>query len=548
MVLVKILKINWGLDFLWSKIYDKGMVKERQGKCVMILYHNPLRVLACTGTQNRIKEQSMLYYIGIDLGTSAVKLLLMEGNGKIVRVTSREYPLYFPHPGWSQQNPEDWYKQSMDGLCELLDGIDKSQVAGISFGGQMHGLVVLDENDQVIRPAILWNDGRTFRENDYLNQVIGKEKLSEYTANISFTGFTAPKILWIKNNEPENFARIKKIMLPKDYLAYRLTGVHCTDVSDASGMLLFDVKNRCWSEEMCEICGVHKEQLAKVYESYETVGTLLPEIAQKLGLPETVKVAAGAGDNAAAAVGTGTVGNGQCNISLGTSGTIFISSDQFAVDKNNALHAFAHADGHYHLMGCMLSAASCNKWWMDEIIGTKDYGTEQAAITKLGENHVYFLPYLMGERSPHNDPDARGTFIGMTMDTSRADMTQAVLEGVAFALRDSFEIAKSLGIQIDRTKICGGGAKSLLWKKIIANVLNVKVDVPETEEGPGYGAAILAAVACSEYASVEEAAQKLLKVVDTVEPDAELAAKYEERYAQFKQIYPTVKELFGKLK
>ena len=548
MVLVKILKINWGLDFLWSKIYDKGMVKERQGKCVMILYHNPLRVLACTGTQNRIKEQSMLYYIGIDLGTSAVKLLLMEGNGKIVRVTSREYPLYFPHPGWSQQNPEDWYKQSMDGLCELLDGIDKSQVAGISFGGQMHGLVVLDENDQVIRPAILWNDGRTFRENDYLNQVIGKEKLSEYTANISFTGFTAPKILWIKNNEPENFARIKKIMLPKDYLAYRLTGVHCTDVSDASGMLLFDVKNRCWSEEMCEICGVHKEQLAKVYESYETVGMLLPEIAQNLGLPETVKVAAGAGDNAAAAVGTGTVGNGQCNISLGTSGTIFISSDQFAVDKNNALHAFAHADGHYHLMGCMLSAASCNKWWMDEIIGTKDYGTEQAAITKLGENHVYFLPYLMGERSPHNDPDARGTFIGMTMDTSRADMTQAVLEGVAFALRDSFEIAKSLGIQINRTKICGGGAKSLLWKKIIANVLNVKVDVPETEEGPGYGAAILAAVACSEYASVEEAAQKLLKVVDTVEPDAELAAKYEKRYAQFKQIYPTVKELFGKLK
>ena len=489
-----------------------------------------------------------MYYIGIDLGTSAVKLLLMEGNGKIVRVTSREYPLYFPHPGWSQQNPEDWYKQSMDGLCELLDGIDKSQVAGISFGGQMHGLVVLDENDQVIRPAILWNDGRTFRENDYLNQVIGKEKLSEYTANISFTGFTAPKILWIKNNEPENFARIKKIMLPKDSLAYRLTGVHCTDVSDASGMLLFDVKNRCWSEEMCEICGVHKEQLAKVYESYETVGMLLPEIAQNLGLPETVKVAAGAGDNAAAAVGTGTVGNGQCNISLGTSGTIFISSDQFAVDKNNALHAFAHADGHYHLMGCMLSAASCNKWWMDEIIGTKDYGAEQTAITKLGENHVYFLPYLMGERSPHNDPDARGTFIGMTMDTSRADMTQAVLEGVAFALRDSFEIAKSLGIQIDRTKICGGGAKSLLWKKIIANVLNVKVDVPETEEGPGYGAAILAAVACGEYASVEEAAQKLLKVVDTVEPDAELAAKYEERYAQFKQIYPTVKELFGKLK
>ena len=489
-----------------------------------------------------------MLYIGVDLGTSAVKLLLMNETGKIEKIVSREYPLYFPKPGWSEQNPEDWWKQSLEGIRELTAECDKSQVAGISFGGQMHGLVILDENDEVIRPAILWNDGRTQKETDYLNEVIGKERISACTANIAFAGFTAPKILWVKENEPENFARISKIMLPKDYLAYKLSGVHCCDTSDASGMLLFDVKNRCWSKEMLKICGITEEQMPKLFESYETVGTLKDELAEMLQIPNTCKIVAGAGDNAAAAVGTGTVGDGRCNISLGTSGTIFISSKEFGVDPNNALHAFAHADGNYHLMGCMLSAASCNKWWMDEIIGTKDYGAEQAAITKLGENHVYFLPYLMGERSPHNDPDARGTFIGMTMDTSRADMTQAVLEGVAFALRDSFEIAKSLGIQIDRTKICGGGAKSLLWKKIIANVLNVKVDVPETEEGPGYGAAILAAVACSEYASVEEAAQKLLKVVDTVEPDAELAAKYEERYAQFKQIYPTVKELFGKLK
>jgi len=489
-----------------------------------------------------------MYYIGIDLGTSAVKLLLMEGNGKIANVVSKEYPLYFPHPGWSEQKPEDWFAQTMEGLAELLDGFDKEQVAGISFGGQMHGLVILDAEDNVIRPAILWNDGRTWEENDYLNQVIGKENLSKYTANISFTGFTAPKILWVKNKEPENFARIAKIMLPKDYLAYKLTGVHCTDPSDASGMLLFDVKNRCWSKEMCEICSVKEEQLAGIYESYEVVGTLLPEIAEKLGLSAEVKVAAGAGDNAAAAVGTGTVGEGCCNLSLGTSGTVFISSENFGVDKYNALHAFAHADGHYHLMGCMLSAASCNKWWMDDIIGTEEYAKEQAAIDKLGENHVYFLPYLMGERSPHNDPDARGTFIGMTMDTSRADMTQAVLEGVAFALRDSFEVAKSLGIAIERTKICGGGAKSPLWKKIIANVLNIKVDVIESEEGPGYGGAILAAVACGEYASVKDAADKLVKVVDTVEPTPELAAKYEERYQQFKQIYPTVKALFPKLK
>lgn len=488
-----------------------------------------------------------MLYIGIDLGTSAVKLLLMDADGTVKNIVSREYPLYFPKPGWSEQKPEDWYQETMAGLKELLQGFDTKQVAGISFGGQMHGLVILDENDEVIRPAILWNDGRTTEECDYLNQVIGKDKLSEYTANISFTGFTAPKILWVKKNEPEHFARIKKIMLPKDYIAYKLTGMHCTDVSDASGMLLLDVKKRCWSKEMCQICGITEEMLPELYESYECVGTIKPEIAKELSLPDTVKVAAGAGDNAAAAVATGTVGDGKCNISLGTSGTIFISSAKFGVDKNNALHAFCDANGAYHLMGCMLSAASCNKWWMDEIIRTKDYAAEQKNITKLGENHVYYLPYLMGERSPYNDPDARATFIGMTMDTTREDMTQAVLEGVAFALRDSFEVARSLGITIGRTKICGGGAKSPLWKKIIANVLNISVDVLETEEGPSLGGAMLAAVACGEYASVEQAAAKIVKVVDTVEPDPALAAKYEARYQQFKQIYPACKELFQKL-
>ncbi len=488
-----------------------------------------------------------MLYIGVDLGTSAVKLLLMDGRGQIQKIVSKEYPIYFPHPGWSEQKPEDWYEQTMAGLQELLADCDKTQVAGISFGGQMHGLVILDEKDQVIRPALLWNDGRTYEECDYLNQVIGKEKLSQYTANISFTGFTAPKVLWVRNKEPEHFARIAKVMLPKDYIAYMLTGVHCTDVSDASGMLLFDVKNRCWSKEMLQICGLREEQMAKVFESYETVGTVKPEIAAKLGISEKVKVAAGAGDNAAAAVGTGTVGDGRCNISLGTSGTIFISSEKFGVDKYNALHAFAHADGHYHLMGCMLSAASCNKWWMDDIIGTQDYQGEQKAIEKLGENHVYFLPYLMGERSPHNNPNARATFIGMTMDTTRADMTQAVLEGVAFALRDSLEVAKALGIKIERTKICGGGAKSPLWRRIIANVMNLKVDILESEEGPAMGGAMLAAVACGEYASVEEAADKIVKIVDTVEPEPELVEKYEARYQQFRQIYPACKPLFDAL-
>jgi len=488
-----------------------------------------------------------MLYIGVDLGTSAVKLLLMDEKGGIKKIVSKEYELHFPHPGWSEQKPEDWYSQSMEGIKELISECDKSQVAGISFGGQMHGLVVLDEDDDVIRPAILWNDGRTQKETDYLNNKIGKDKLSEYTANIAFAGFTAPKILWMRENEPDNFNKIKKIMLPKDYLAYKLTGEHCTDVSDASGMLLLDVKNRCWSKEMCEICGITTDMLPKLYESYECVGTVLPEIAKELGLSENVKVAAGAGDNAAAAVATGTVGDGKCNISLGTSGTIFISSAKFGVDKHNALHAFCDANGAYHLMGCMLSAASCNKWWMDEIIGTKDYAAEQAKIERLGENHVFFLPYLMGERSPHNDPDARGVFFGMSMDTSRADMTQAVLEGVAFALRDSLEVAKSLGIKIERTKICGGGAKSPLWKQIIANVMNIKVDVLEVEEGPSLGGAMLAAVGCGVYPDVETAGKKLAKVVDTVEPTPELAAKYEERYQKFKELYPAMKPLFKNL-
>ena len=485
-----------------------------------------------------------MLYIGVDLDTSAVKLLLMDAEGKIKNIVSKEYPLYFPHPGWSEQSPEDWFAQTMEGIRELTAEVDKSEVAGISFGGQMHGLVTLDENDCIIRPAILWNDGRTGKETDYLNQVIGKDKLSEYTANIAFAGFTAPKILWMKNNEPENFARMAKIMLPKDFLAYKLSGTFCTDVSDASGMLLLDVKNRCWSKEMIEICGISENKLPKLFESYEVVGTLKKEIAEELGLKESVKVIAGAGDNAAAAVGTGTVGDGRCNISLGTSGTLFVSSKKFGVDEYNALHSFDHADGNYHLMGCMLSAASCNKWWSEEILKTKNFAAEQQEITKLGENTVFYLPYLMGERSPHNNPKARAMFIGMSMDTTRADMTQAVLEGVTFGLRDSLEVARNLGIHIERTKICGGGAKSPLWKRMVANIMNMKVDVIESEEGPALGAAMLAAVGCGEYPSVEAAAEKIVKIVDTIEPEPELVAKYEEKYQIFKQIYPTVKCLY----
>ena len=487
-----------------------------------------------------------MHYIGVDLGTSSVKLLLADGRGNVIKTVTKEYPICFPRTGWSEQSPTDWLKGTLEGIGELISDTDARLIKGISFGGQMHGLVVLDENDEVIRPAILWNDGRTSVQTEYLNCVIGKKTLSEYTANIAFAGFTAPKLLWLRENEPESFERIRRIMLPKDYLAYSLSGSFCTDPSDASGTLLFDVKNRRWSHQMLKICGITEEMLPEIKESYEVIGYVKPELASELGLGSDVKVIMGAGDNAAAAVGTGTVGRGGCNVSLGTSGTVFISSDTFGVDENNALHSFAHADGGYHLMGVTLSAASCNKWWCEDILDSSDYASEQADIGALGENKVFFLPYLMGERSPHNDPDARGAFVGMSMDTTRADMTQAVLEGVAFALRDSLEVAGKLEIGIERTCICGGGAKSPLWRSIIANVLGLTVEVPEVEEGPAFGAVLLAAVGCGEYPSVEEAVKATVRVKERIEPSPELVRKYDEKYSEFKRIYPAIKDLFAR--
>ena len=489
-----------------------------------------------------------MFTIGIDLGTSAMKLLLADENGTIRNTATREYPLLFPHPGWSEQEPEAWWGALLSGITELLSGFDASEVVGIGVGGQMHGLVALDENDNVIRPAILWNDGRTAAETEWLNTAIGKETLSNYTGNIAFAGFTAPKILWMQKHEPENFKRIAKIMLPKDYINYRLTGVHACDYSDASGMLLLDVEHKRWSKEMLSICGVTEQQLPKLFESCDVIGTVLPEVAVALGIPASVKVVAGAGDNAAAAVGTGTVGNGACNISLGTSGTIFISSETFGVDPKNGLHAFAHADGRWHLMGCMLSAASCNKWFCDEILKTTDYASEQIGMEEnLGNNRVFFLPYLMGERSPINDVDARGTFVGLSLDTTRRDMVQAVLEGVAFAIRDSFEVARSIGVIIDRSKVCGGGAKSPVWRKMLCNILNIPLDLPQTEQGPGMGGAMLAMVGAGLYPSVEACADALVSVKETIYPDPDLAAKYEQKYQQFRKIYPSVKQLYQEL-
>ena len=492
----------------------------------------------------------MELYIGIDLGTSSVKLMLIDGDGRILKEITRDYPVYYPHPGWSEQNAADWWEAICEGLPTLLSGFDGGAVRGIGAAGQMHGLVILDKDDKIIRPTILWNDGRTEEETAYLNESIGKERLFEYTGNIAFAGFTAPKLLWLKKNEPESFAKISKIMLPKDYINYLLSGVHATDYSDASGMLLLDVEGKRWSEQMLEISGITEKQLPHLYESFEVIGKIKPDLSEKFGVSPDAVIVAGAGDNAAAAIGTGTVGENKCNISLGTSGTIFVSSNRFSGDCAQAIHSFCHSDGGYHLMGCILSAASCTKWFCEKVLNTTDFGEEERAVKEesLGKSRLFFLPYLMGERSPINDTNATGMFIGLRPDTTRADMYQAVLEGVSFAIKDNLEIIRKLGVDVKASCLCGGGAKSPLWRKILANVLDIELNIPVTEQGPGYGSAILAMVGSGKFTSVKDGTDKFFKIKQTVTPEKDLAQLYGKRYEEYSKIYPAVKELYKEIK
>ncbi|MBP3885651.1 MAG: xylulokinase [Olsenella sp.] len=491
-----------------------------------------------------------MLFIGLDIGTSATKCLLMDEKGDVKNVVSKSYPTAYPEPGWSEQRPEDWWNAVRAGIKELLRGVDAKDVAGIGACGQMHGLVALDENDEVIRPAILWNDSRTRYQVDYLNREVGEKTIASYTGNVAYTGFTVPKLLWMREEEPVNFARIRKVMLPKDYINFRLTGVHSSDYSDASGTLLLDVQHKCWSKPMLSICGLREAYMPQLFESWQTVGTLLPKVARELGLPSSVKVCAGAGDNASAAVGTGTVGPGECNIVMGTAGTIFITTNGYLTDKHNALHSFCSADGGYNLMGCILTAAGCNSWWSNDILGTDDYDGEQALIQggRLGHNDVYFLPYLMGERTPHNDPRARGAFIGMRMDTSRADMTQAVLEGVAYALNDCLNVARSEEVEVLSSTICGGGAKSPLWRAILADVLAIPLQIPQTEQAPAFGAAMLASVACGLFPDVAECAHALVKVQEQmVFPNKKILSLYRGHYDVWHSLYPALKDVYQQI-
>ena len=365
----------------------------------------------------------------------------------------------------------------------------------------MHGLVVLDENDKVIRPAILWNDSRSSRETEYLNNIIGIETLQQNTGNIAFSGFTAPKILWLKNNEPENFQKAEKIMLPKDYVAYRLSGVFATDCSDAAGTLYFDTKNRRWSEPMLSVLGIGEKNLPKVYESYQTVGTLKKSVADELGLNENVKIVIGAGDNAAS--------------------------------------AFCSATGEYHYLACILSAASCQKWWVENITKSSYDG---AFSEYIGKSRVMFLPYLMGERSPINDSNIRGAFFGLSLNTTKDEMTLAVLEGVAFAIKQNLDIIRDLGIHIETSKICGGGTRNKEWVKIIASVLNIELLLPEVEHGAVLGAALLGARACLPEDGYERLRSAVKSGYTRVLPDGKLTKYYGEKYSKWSELYPKIKE------
>ncbi len=481
-------------------------------------------------------------YIGIDLGTSGVKAILVNKDGDILKTLSKEYPISMPKQGFSEQNPADWFLKTDELLLELLKDVDT--VDTISFSGQMHGLVILDNEDRVIRPAILWNDQRTVKECQYLNEEIGKDFLLEKTGNIALTGFTAPKILWIKNNERDNFEKISKIMLPKDYLSYKLSDVFASDVSDSSGTLYFDCKNKKWSDEMLSLLEINKNQLPKVYESYEVIGYLKDEFIEKYGLSNKPKIIIGGGDQAMGAIGTGTVTNGDCSLALGTSGVMFVSTDKYFLDKDFGIHSFAHANGEYHLMSVMLNAAGSVSWYFEKILKRKDFDiiTKQLDEVEI-DNGVYFLPYLTGERTPINDPDAKGAFLGLTFDKTEADLFRAVLEGVAFAFKDSFLIFKNLGVEIDRLRVSGGGSKNKVWVQIIADVLDVEIDYINTAEGGALGACILGAVGNKDFDDIKSATKHFIKVTQTISPKKENVEKYIIKYDKFRKIYPTIKDL-----
>ncbi|HOJ67496.1 MAG TPA: xylulokinase [Candidatus Hydrogenedentes bacterium] len=506
----------------------------------------------------------MSVVLGLDIGTSGAKAIAMDETGRLLASALVEYPLGSPKPGWAEQDPADWERAAFEALATLASRVDTSRVKGIGLTGQMHGSVFLDAENRVIRPAILWCDQRTAAQCDWITEKVGATRLIEMVSNPALTGFTAPKIIWLRDEEPAHYVRTRKVLLPKDYIRFVLTGTYATDVADASGTLLFDVKNRCWHRELMSLLGIDPEWMPPAFEGPEITGHLTAAAAAKTGLPAGIPVVAGGGDQAANGVGCGIVRRGVVSASLGTSGVVFAHAEQVSTDPEGRLHTFCHAvPGAWHIMGVVLSAGGALQWfrnalWQEAWAAAKAEGREiyeeitaAAAGAPAGSEGLLFLPYLTGERTPHKDPFARGAFVGLSLRHDRRYLSRAVLEGVAYAMNDSAVLIRNMGVPVDQVRCSGGGARSRLWRQIMADVIDAPMITINVDEGPAYGAAILAAVASGLYGTVEEACDAIIREVDRVEPDAAnqvTYAKWFEAYqALFRALAPEYRRIHGLL-
>ncbi len=485
--------------------------------------------------------------IGLDVGTTGARAIALEPDGRIVATASATYPLLSPRPGWAEQDPVDWWNASASVVREVSSAV-RGEVLAIGLTGQMHGSVFLDQRGQVIRPAILWNDQRTAYHARMLAERVGPDRLIDITGNPSLTGFQAPKVLWLRDAEPVQYRHLRHLLLPKDYLRFRLSGEFVTDASDASGTLLLDVRKRQWSQQILAALEIPNDWLPTVLESPSIGGALSANAAEQLGLRPGIPIAAGAGDNAAAAIGTGIVRSGLISSSIGTSGVLFAHSDQLSIDPSGRLHAFCHAvPGQYHLMAVTLAAGASLRWWRD-LLGEALSYDELATLAEdvpAGANGLFFLPYLSGERTPHLDPEARGALLGLRTHHTRADLTRAVFEGVVFALRDGLDLMRGLGLDIRAVRATGGGARSRLWRQLQADIFNLPIERTVADEGPAYGAALLAGVAAGVFRNVQEAAEQV-RIVDAVDtPNAERVRAYEARYQTYRLLYPVLHQGAG---
>lgn len=493
--------------------------------------------------------------IGIDVGTTGTRTIAINEGGDVVAAATAEYSLLTPKPGWAEQNPADWWRATQETLRTVAAQVGREEIAGLGLTGQMHGSVFLDAQGDVIRPALLWNDQRTESQCDEITQRVGQERLLRIACNPALTGFQAPKILWLRQEEPDAYNQVAHVLLPKDDIRYRLTGEMATDASDAAGTLLLDVGQRDWSHEILDALEIPQEWLPQVFEGPEVTGRVKDDVADDLGLPRGLPVVAGGGDNAAAAVGNGIVQEGLLSCSIGTSGVLFAHTDTLKVDPAGRLHAFCHAvPDRWHLMGVTLSAGGSFRWHRDVLGGEEkaeaeaqgvdayDLLTQAAATASLGSEGLLFLPYLTGERTPHLDANARGAFVGLTVRHTKAHLTRAVMEGVTFSLRDSLTLMQQLGLEIQQIRATGGGARSPFWRQMQADVLGSPVTEMAVTEGPAYGAAILAGVGAGIYSDVPAACQQVIRTSGVTEPDPQAAARYDDYYQEYARLYDALKD------